>query len=191
MPSRRDTLDRRLSEAKAAADQSKHRVRQASAERLTRALAAPTPREQLAALDDPILVRTDRRRLREKVGVSLAPPARSMSGLKRDLPARLRLRLARWRPNPFHVVVSGLAAGALVATIGLAWSHTGRGVVVTRACGPVQLVMPDASSRSLVLQAGTQAVLRGREGATVRIALWAPRAGYATALVPQDCLALR
>lgn len=188
MPSRRDVLERGLAEAAAAAERSARRVRRASAERLARAMAAPTLREQLAALDDPILLRGHRRRLREKVGVPLAPQPRTAPTRRRGLMERLRLWLARRRPNPISLMIGVALAGALVAAAGLAWSHTGRGVRLTRSCGPVLLTLPRGGIRSTTLPVGEAAVLRGRQGSAVRIALWTPLAGYAIALVPEGCL---
>jgi hypothetical protein len=189
MPTRLERLERRLAEAAAAARASARRGRQASAERLIRALAAPTPQEQLAALEDPVLTRADRRRLRERVGVSLAPAdlARPVR-MRRGLADRLRVAVGR-RLNPFTVVIALLITAPTAMALGTAWVHTGRGAWIGRTCRDVVLTRPDGTTQTLTLTRGDPVVVHGRNGDGVRVALWAPLTGYETATIPQACLA--
>lgn len=189
MPTRLERLERRLAEAAATARASARRSRDASAERLARALAAPTPQERLAALEDPVLTRADRRRLRERVGVSLAPvdlpgPVR----IRRGWADRLRVAVRRRRLNPFTVVIALLITAPTAMALGTAWVHTGRGARIGRTCRDVVLTRPDGTPQTLTLTRGDRVVVHGRSGDGVRIAVWAPLIGYETATIPRGCL---
>lgn len=189
MPTRLERLEAALAQAAGAVGVSRRRLRQASAGRLARALAAPSQREKLAALEDPILTRADRRRLREHVGVSLAPQVRAGPvRRRRGLISRLQVALSRRRLNPFTVVIWALVAAPIVAAFGTAWVHTGRGARTGRTCRDVVLTRPDSTTRTLTLTRGDPVVVHGRSGDGVRVALWAPLTGYETATIPQACL---
>lgn len=189
MPTRLELLEAALTEAAAAVRRSGARLRKVRAERLDAALAAPTPAERLAALDDPILTRADRRTLRERVGVSLAPESRPTSARAgRDLPNRLRVAFARWRPDPFGLAITVLVGGTIVTSLGLAWAHTGTGTRLSGLCRDLRFAMPDGTTRLLSATRGERVTLRWQNHEAATIALWAPLSGYATATVVNRCL---
>ena len=178
---------RYLQAARAAAAATTEVVR-ISAATATALLREPLAR-RLEALDDRDLEPADRRRLRESVGVSLAPVRRaSPSSRRRTLADRLRVALARWRPNPVAVVVTLLAVAPIVVGVGLAWAHTGRGVRASGVCRDIVFTRPDGSELHVPLDRGKLVIVRGYDGPGVEIALWASRTGYVTALVDPRCL---
>ncbi|MGU3404094.1 hypothetical protein [Methylobacterium brachiatum] len=189
MSTRLERLEAALAQAAGAVGLSRRRLRQASADRLARALAAPSQREKLAALEDPILTRADRRRLREQIGVSLAPETRSGPvGRRRGMISRIQVALSRRRLNPFTVVIGALVAAPIVTASGLALIHTGQGARLNRTCTDVVLTRPDGTTRTLTLSRGDWVVVHGHSRTGVRITMWAPLIGYDTATVSQTCL---
>ncbi|NEU14745.1 hypothetical protein G3T14_21950 [Methylobacterium sp. BTF04] len=189
MPTRLERLEGALAEAAAAVRRSGARLRKARADRLAAALAAPTPAERLAALDDPILTRVDRRTLREHVGVSLAPESPTEPPRKRRSPFdRVQVAFARWRPNPFSLAITVLVGGSIVTTFGFAWAHTGRGARMSGLCRNLVLTRSDGTTRQRSLSQNSRVVVRWQGDEAVTIALWAHLSGYETATVRKRCL---
>ena len=189
MPTRLERLEAALAEAVAAVRRSGARVRKASAERLVAALAAATPAERLAAIDDPILTRADRRTLREHVGVSLAPESRTVAtGRRRGLSDRVRVAFARWRPNPFNLAISVLVGGSIVTTLSFVWAHTGRGARMSGLCRDLVFTRSGSTTRQRSPSRNERVTVRWQGNDAVTIAVWVPLSGYETATVAKRCL---
>ncbi|NEU12714.1 hypothetical protein G3T14_11265 [Methylobacterium sp. BTF04] len=173
----------------AAARRSGARVREVRAERLARALAAPTPAARLAALDDPILTRADRRKLREHVGVSLAPESStSKTSKRRPLANRLRVALASQRYNPVNLLICVFVGGSIVTALAFAWAHTGRGAQMSGLCRDPVFTWSDGTPRYPSISKGTRVIVRSESTEVATIAYWQPLAGYGITTVEKVCL---
>ncbi|MGU3285145.1 hypothetical protein [Methylobacterium mesophilicum] len=189
MPTRLERLEAALTGASAAVRRSNARVRRASADKLAEALAAPTPATRLAALEDPILTRADRRRLREHVGVSLAPASRGVAVRKlTGLSNRARILLALWHPNPVNLLIGVFVGGSIVTALSLAWAHTGKGARMSGLCQEQRFTLADGTTQQVYLFRGDRVTVRRQSSEVATIAIWAPTTGYATAVVDRRCL---
>lgn len=187
-PGGKRAVELRYAQATRAAAEEAAAFAQASDALVEKLLREPLAR-RLEALDGKELSATDRRRVRESVGVGLVPPRQPVPALRRrGWTDRLRVALARWRLNPFAVVIALLAAAPVVVGVALAWIHTGRGVRASGACHDIVFTRPDGTDLRVPLDHGDLVIVRGYDGPGVEIALWAPLTGYVTALVYPRCL---
>ncbi|XYD06877.1 hypothetical protein R1A27_17020 [Methylobacterium sp. NMS12] len=176
MSTRLNTLAARFAQAKATADASNARLRQASATRLAAILADPDPTRRITGLRDRALTPYDRAQLQQAL-------AEQLPGRRRRLPLSLSHRLrAILRHAGYHrralLRIVALLVPALTLA-GLAHLHTPIGRPVS--LGEAFLIdwrLPDGTSRREQEATGTRFVLLAQPDGGLALRRWFAGRGY-------------
>jgi hypothetical protein len=135
------------------------------------------PHEQLVKLFDGRLTSVDRRRL--LVAIKDAIPNRPLS--RSPVGPHMKARaMYSFRNSPVIVIVA-MFASVLGVVAFQGWRNTAR--VLTFPERPLVLVMPDGSSRSVIVPSGTRLAAIEHDHGVATVRIWKNKIGYVTSQV--------
>lgn len=184
MSTRLKTLVARFAQAKATADASNARLRQASATRLAAILADSDPARRIAGLRDRALTPYDRAQLHQAL-------AEQLPGRRRRLPLslshRLRamLRHAGYHRNALLRIAALLVPSVTLAALAHLHTPTGRPVSLSQTF-VIDWCLPDGTIRREQEAPGTRLVLMAKPDGGLALRRWFAGRGYGEAPVTPD-----